>query len=71
MIGPVAGLRANFHGLGVVFDTYDNDNMRDNPSIFAISHYPEIKLSVPGVGGARENDHEEYQAADFNVCFPL
>ncbi len=34
--GPVFGLRDDFTGFGVVFDTYDNDGRRDNPSIYAI-----------------------------------
>lgn len=36
LTGPVFGLRENFKGFGVVFDTYDNDGRRDNPSVFAV-----------------------------------
>jgi mannose-binding lectin 1 len=31
--GPVFGMPYGFRGLGVVFDTYDNDGQRDNPSV--------------------------------------
>ena len=34
--GPLFGLRADFKGFGVIFDTYDNDGRRDNPSIYVI-----------------------------------
>ena len=33
-------MRANFYGFGLVFDTYDNDNLRDNPSVFVLKHTP-------------------------------
>jgi mannose-binding lectin 1 len=38
--GPIVGLRTDFHGFGIVFDTYDNDNMRDNPSVFVVKNFP-------------------------------
>ena len=38
--GPIVGLRANFEGVGIIFDTYDNDNQRDNPSVFVIKNFP-------------------------------
>ncbi|MES1906846.1 MAG: hypothetical protein MHM6MM_000075 [Cercozoa sp. M6MM] len=31
--GPVFGMKANFKGFGVLFDTYDNDARRDNPQV--------------------------------------
>lgn len=34
--GPLFGLRSDFQGFGIVFDVYDNDNRRDNPSIFVL-----------------------------------
>ena len=34
--GNTFGNQEDFKGLGVVFDTYDNDGKRDNPSISAI-----------------------------------
>eukprot|EP00455_Lapot_gusevi_P012269 TRINITY_DN1577_c0_g1_i2.p1 TRINITY_DN1577_c0_g1~~TRINITY_DN1577_c0_g1_i2.p1 ORF type:complete len:437 (-),score=179.18 TRINITY_DN1577_c0_g1_i2:338-1648(-) len=41
--GPVFGLRPDFNGFGVLFDTYDNDMMRDNPTIFAVRNAPRNK----------------------------
>ena len=37
--GPIVGLRTNFEGFGLIFDTYDNDNQRDNPTVFAIKNF--------------------------------
>jgi hypothetical protein len=34
--GDVFGLKRDFKGVGVVFDVYDNDGKRDNPSIFVL-----------------------------------
>lgn len=34
--GPVFGLTESFQGCGVVLDTYDNDNRRNNPSVFIL-----------------------------------
>jgi len=34
--GPVMGLKKDFQGVGVLFDVYDNDNRRNNPSVFVI-----------------------------------
>jgi len=36
LCGPVVGMKTDFNGFGVVFDTYDNDNRRDNPSILVL-----------------------------------
>eukprot|EP00474_Spongospora_subterranea_P008684 CRZ09142.1 hypothetical protein [Spongospora subterranea] len=36
--GPIFGLREDFKGFAVVFDTYDNDGRRDNPSVFVIQN---------------------------------
>ncbi|CEP01500.1 hypothetical protein PBRA_002106 [Plasmodiophora brassicae] len=36
--GPVFGMRDDFKGFGVIFDTYDNDGRRDNPSIFVVKN---------------------------------
>lgn len=38
--GPLVGLRADFHGVGIIFDTYDNDNMRDNPLVLVVKNFP-------------------------------
>ncbi|KAJ1471650.1 legume-like lectin family-domain-containing protein [Baffinella frigidus] len=37
VFGGTFGNQQDFKGLGIVFDTYDNDGKRDNPSILAIS----------------------------------
>ncbi len=34
--GPIFGMTRNFKGVGVVFDTYDNDSKRNNPAIYVI-----------------------------------
>ncbi|XXQ37674.1 L-type lectin-like domain-containing protein [Plasmodiophora brassicae] len=34
-IGPVFGSRDKFKGLAIVFDSHDNDNLRNNPSVSA------------------------------------
>jgi hypothetical protein len=38
--GPLFGLRSDFHGIGVAFDSYDNDGSRDNPSVFVLKNFP-------------------------------
>jgi hypothetical protein len=34
--GPLLGMKSDFVGMGVVFDVYDNDNQRNNPSIYVL-----------------------------------
>jgi hypothetical protein len=36
--GPLFGLKENFRGIGIVFDVYDNDNGRNNPSVFVLEN---------------------------------
>jgi len=36
LTGPLFGMRDDFDGIGIVFDTYDNDGMRDNPKVFVL-----------------------------------
>jgi hypothetical protein len=36
--GAMFGLRDDFKGIGVIFDTYDNDGKRDNPAVFVVSN---------------------------------
>lgn len=38
MAGPVSGMRSDFKGFGVIFDTYDNDQNRKNPSIMVVKN---------------------------------
>ncbi|CAD2219554.1 Legume-like lectin family/Bacterial lectin/Legume lectin domain containing protein, putative [Angomonas deanei] len=38
--GPIYGLPNDFDGIGIVFDTYDNDNDRKNPKIGLITNSP-------------------------------
>eukprot|EP00960_Hanusia_phi_P052888 761721-Hanusia_phi.AAC.2 len=42
--GGTFGNREDFHGVGVVLDTYDNDGKRDNPSIMAFSSKGELRF---------------------------
>lgn len=34
--GPIFGMPSDFKGFGIIFDSYDNDNMRDNPVVSVI-----------------------------------
>lgn len=36
--GPIFGLKSDFRGMGVAFDVYDNDNKRNNPTVFVLSN---------------------------------
>ncbi|ETO17291.1 lectin, partial [Reticulomyxa filosa] len=38
LAGPIFGIREDFEGFGICFDTYDNDGSRDNPRIFVIKN---------------------------------
>lgn len=40
--GDIFGMRRDFKGLGLIFDIYDNDGRRDNPSVFLL-YNPEGK----------------------------
>jgi hypothetical protein len=35
--GPIFGMKNEFKGFGVMFDVYDNDNRRNNPSVFVLT----------------------------------
>jgi hypothetical protein len=35
--GPIFGLRDDFDGYGICIDVYDNDNKRNNPSVFVLN----------------------------------
>ncbi|EKG06816.1 lectin, putative [Trypanosoma cruzi] len=34
--GPLMGRPMEFTGLGIIFDTYDNDGLRDNPAVYVL-----------------------------------
>jgi mannose-binding lectin 1 len=36
--GPVLGMTRNFRGIGILFDSYDNDNLRDNPVVVGVNN---------------------------------
>eukprot|EP01084_Bolivina_argentea_P025921 48190_1 len=36
LLGDFYGLRRDFNGTGIIFDTYDNDNNGDNPLVFSL-----------------------------------
>lgn len=38
LTGPIFGMKSDFNGVGVLFDTYDNDGQRNNPSIFVVQN---------------------------------
>ncbi len=35
-LGTIFGMPAHFDGIGILFDTYDNDNLKDNPTVSVI-----------------------------------
>jgi len=39
LLGPAFGMRKDFKGFGVMFDVYDNDHRRNNPSIFVLTNF--------------------------------
>lgn len=52
--GPLFGLKNDFKGFGVVVDVYDNDNRRNNPSVFVLQN-KEGKALVYN----HDNDYED------------
>lgn len=52
--GPVFGMKNDFQGFGVSFDVYDNDNKRNNPSVFILDN-PEGKTTHFN----HDNDYED------------
>lgn len=50
--GEVFGSKDNWRGLGIFFDTYDNDNKRNNPSIYAIVNDGTMSFDHQNDGGA-------------------
>ena len=53
--GPIFGMKADFAGLGVCFDVYDNDNKRNNPTVFVI----EQKAGAAATNWHHDTDFEE------------
>ena len=48
-VGSLWGSPSNFNGIALIFDTYDNDNKQDNPSVTLIWVYNNIfflKLTI-------------------------
>lgn len=48
LLGDLYGIRRDFNGTGIIFDTYDNDNNGDNPLVFIINNdgKQDIKMDV-------------------------
>ena len=53
--GSLFGIRPDFRGIGVLFDTYDNDVRRDNPVIFVLKN---------DEGVMKQYDHDNDYRAD-------
>ena len=43
LLGDFYGIRQDFNGTGVIFDTFDNDNNGDNPVVFTVSNDGKLK----------------------------
>lgn len=52
--GPVMGLMEDFEGMGVCFDVYDNDQRRNNPSVFSMYQSKDNKKTFN-----HDNDYED------------
>lgn len=71
--GPILGHPQMFHGLGVLFDSYDNDGKRDNPSVMIVYNSgstlnrldPAMDFKSQDNEGIRSNDHPPYCMWDF------
>ncbi len=51
--GNIMGMHNKFKGIGVLIDTYDNDNTPDNPSIFVIENFKDEEKKFDS-----ENDYK-------------
>ena len=58
--GPVFGMKAEFRGLGVCIDVYDNDSKRNNPTIFVL----EQSRDAPITTWHHDTDYEEDMVSD-------
>jgi len=52
--GAVLGMKEDFEGLGVCFDVYDNDQRRNNPSVFTLFQSKDKKKEFN-----HDNDYED------------
>lgn len=73
LVGPLFGMRADFKGVGVLFDIYDNDNQRNNPAVFVVQNHEGpfpyshdtdfehdmVKRTPPPPPGVSARDHYE------------
>ena len=65
--GPVFGMKADFTGLGVCVDVYDNDNKRNNPTVFVLEQ-------LRGAGTTawhHDSDYEEDMLTDKPTALSL
>lgn len=58
--GPIFGMKSDFQGVGVMFDVYDNDNKRNNPSVFVLDN----------MQGDREFNHDNDYEDDMEKTTP-
>lgn len=59
--GPLFGMKNDFKGFGVIFDVYDNDNRRNNPSVFVLANTN---------GGATKYNHDNDYEDDMVKTLP-
>jgi hypothetical protein len=59
--GNLFGLKSDFKGFGVVVDVYDNDNRRNNPSVFVLSNSAAAIAArgTPAPNWNHDNDYED------------
>jgi len=60
--GPLFGMPADFKGIGVIFDSYDNDLMRDNPATLFVNN-------VKGERNQWNTDNDLIEQATFRCMF--
>ena len=65
--GPVLGMKADFTGLAVCVDVYDNDNKRNNPTIFVL----EQLRGSPTTAWHHDSDYEEDMLTDKPTALSL
>ena len=58
--GPLFGHPAKFRGVGVLFDTFDNDGQRDNPSLNVVSNDGEQDFEY--------HKHNDFKSASLASC---